>query len=199
MSMSTSRSLYRTFSTTRFSQTLRTFSTTTPKPSHHNHHQQNHKFLESHSYVGSWWNSDRPRDPKVAERRLAMLRRDYAKQVKQVRKEYIREVELMRLEQQRKDEARREALRLANEEKKKLKAEAAKLRAHERELAEKEFRQTLLKERAEKLENWRMKETKREEKKKEKKELLHRKSSLWIDESELEKKILEAIVDTTPL
>ena len=56
-----------------------------------------------------------------------------------------------------------------------------------------------LKERAEKLENWRMKETKREEKKKEKKELLHRKSSLWIDESELEKKILEAIVDTTPL
>lgn len=73
-----------------------------------------------------------------------MLRRDYAKQVKQVRKEYIREVELMRLEQQRKDEARREALRLANEEKKKLKAEAAKLRAHERELAEKEFRQTLV-------------------------------------------------------
>ena len=50
----------------------------------------------------------------------------------------------MRLEQQRKDEARREALRLANEEKKKLKAEAAKLRAHERELAEKEFRQTLV-------------------------------------------------------
>ena len=147
--MATSRSLYRT--TTQFSQTLRTFSTTTAtataittKPSHHNHHQQNHKFLESHSYVGSWWNSDRPQDPKVAERRLAMLRRDYAKQVKQVRKEYIREVELMRLEQQRKDEARREALRLANEEKKKLKAEAAKLRAHERELAEKEFRQTLV-------------------------------------------------------
>ena len=59
--------------------------------------------------------------------------------------------------------------------------------------------QMQLKERAEKLENWRMKETKREEKKKENKELLHRKSSLWIDESELEKKILEAIVDTTPL
>ena len=61
------------------------------------------------------------------------------------------------------------------------------------------FVQMQLKERAEKLENWRMKETKREERKKEKKELLHRKSSLWIDESELEKKILEAIVDTTPL
>jgi hypothetical protein len=56
-----------------------------------------------------------------------------------------------------------------------------------------------LKERAEKLENWRMKEQKREENKKEASELLRRKSSLWIDEPELEKKILEAIVDTTPL
>ena len=61
------------------------------------------------------------------------------------------------------------------------------------------FVQMQLKERAEKLENWRMKEIKREEKKKEKNELLRRHSSLWIEETELEKKILEAIVDTTPL
>ncbi len=61
------------------------------------------------------------------------------------------------------------------------------------------FVQMQLKERAEKLENWRMKETKREEKKKEKNELLRRHSSLWVEETELEKKILEAIVDTTPL
>uniref|UniRef100_A0A2N9GP37 Uncharacterized protein n=1 Tax=Fagus sylvatica TaxID=28930 RepID=A0A2N9GP37_FAGSY len=194
--MATSRSLYRT--TTRFSKTLRSFSTTT-NPSHHNHHQANHKYLEPSDFVGSWWHSDPPQDPKVAERRLAQLRRDYAKHVKQVRKEYIHEVELLRLEQQRKDEAKREALRLANEEKKKLKAEAAKVRAHERQLAQEEFRKTLLKERAEKLENWRMKEIKREEKKKEKNELLRRHSSLWIEETELEKKILEAIVDTTPL
>ena len=38
-----------------------------------------------------------------------------------------------------------------------------------------------------------------EEKKTEKKELLRRQSSMWIDELELEKRILEAIVDTTPL
>lgn len=56
-----------------------------------------------------------------------------------------------------------------------------------------------LKERAEKLENWRIKEKTREENKKEGSELLRRKSSLWIDEPELEKKILEAIVDTIPL
>ncbi|KAL5542663.1 hypothetical protein UlMin_010373 [Ulmus minor] len=175
------------------SKTLRFFST---KPSHHNHHQQNHKYLEPTSFIGSW---EAPRDPKEAERRLAQLRRDYAKQVKVVRKEYIKEVELMRLEKLRKDEARKEALRLQNEERKRLKAEAAKARAQERQVAEQEFRQTLLKERAEKLENWRMKEKLREEKKKEQNELLRRKSSIWIDEPELEKKILEAIVDTTPL
>ena len=38
-----------------------------------------------------------------------------------------------------------------------------------------------------------------EEKKTEKKELLCQQSSMWIDELELEKRILEAIVDTTPL
>lgn len=56
-----------------------------------------------------------------------------------------------------------------------------------------------LKERAEKLENWRMKEMRREEKKKEKNELLRRQSSLWIEEPELEKKMLEAVVDTRQL
>lgn len=56
-----------------------------------------------------------------------------------------------------------------------------------------------LKERAEKLENWKMKEKLKKEMKKDEKELLRHKSSMWIDEQELEKKILEAIVDTTPL
>ncbi|KAK6122808.1 hypothetical protein DH2020_043451 [Rehmannia glutinosa] len=55
------------------------------------------------------------------------------------------------------------------------------------------------KERAEKLEYWRMREKKIEEKKKEKNELLRRQSSLWVDESELDKKVFEAVVDTTPL
>lgn len=56
-----------------------------------------------------------------------------------------------------------------------------------------------MKERAEKLENWRMKEKMRLENTKEKNELLRRQSSMWVDEPELEKKILEAIVDRTPL
>jgi len=75
---------------------------------------------------------------------LAQLRSDYAKQVKEVRKEYIREMEAMALEKQRKDEARRESLRVANEERKKLKAQAAQLRAQERNITRKRFQETLV-------------------------------------------------------
>ncbi|KAJ7974000.1 Stress response NST1-like protein [Quillaja saponaria] len=191
--MAPSRSLFR--SSTQFSKPLRSFATSS-ESAHHNNHQENHKYLEPSSYVGSWVT---PKDPKEAEAKLAQLRRNYAKQVKERRKEYIHEVELMRLDKQRKDEAKREAIRVANEERRKLKAEAAKVRAQERKIADEEFRQTLLKERAEKLEYWKMKLQSHEEKKKEKKELLHRQSSTWVDEPELEKKILESIVDTTPL
>lgn len=109
--------------------------------SHHNNHHENHKFLSPHSFVGSW---KAPRDPKEAEAQLAQLRREYAKQVKEVRKEYIVEVEAMRLEKQRKDEARKEALRVANEERKKLKAQEKQLRAQERNIAQQQFRQTLV-------------------------------------------------------
>lgn len=50
----------------------------------------------------------------------------------------------MKLEKEGKDEARREALRLANEERKKLKAQAAQLRAQERDIERQQFRQTLV-------------------------------------------------------
>ncbi|RYR68820.1 hypothetical protein Ahy_A03g015290 [Arachis hypogaea] len=52
-------------------------------------------------------------------------------------------MELLQIEKQRKDEARREALRVANEERKKLKAEAAQIRAQERKIAQQEFKETL--------------------------------------------------------
>ncbi|XVF37970.1 hypothetical protein REPUB_Repub20aG0057100 [Reevesia pubescens] len=172
---------------------LRSFST---KSSHHNNHQQTHEYLDPNSFLGSWKS---PNNPKEAEKKLAQLRRDYAKQVKNVRKEYIQEMELLRLEKLRKEEARKEAIRVANEERKRLKAEAAKVRAQERMVAEQEFRQILLKERAEKLENWRMKEKKHEDNEKEVNELLRRQSSMWIEEKDLELKIVEAMVDTKSL
>ena len=162
--------------------------------SHHNNHSENHKFLSPSPFVKSW---QAPKDPKEAQARLAQLRRDYAKQVKEVRKEYIREMEAMALEKQRKDEARREALRVANEERKKIKAQAAELRAQEHTIAKQQFHETLLKEREEKLEYWRMKTKKHEEKKAEKKELLHKQSSLWVDEADLEKEIANVVIATT--
>ncbi|XP_021888288.1 vicilin-like seed storage protein At2g18540 [Carica papaya] len=175
-------------------KTIRSFSN--KATSHHSHHQQTHKFLEASSFIGSW---EAPKNPKEAESRLTQLRRDYAKQVKELRKEYVHEMALLRLEKQRKDEARMQTIRAANEERKRLKAEVAKVRAQERMVAEEEFRRTLLKERIEKLENWRMKEKVREDKKTEKSKLLSRQSSMWIDESELEKKIKDALDDTTSL
>lgn len=56
-----------------------------------------------------------------------------------------------------------------------------------------------LKERTQKLESWRAKENLREEKEAEKKELLRRQSSVWIKDENFERRMLEAIVDTTPL
>ena len=53
-------------------------------------------------------------------------------------------MELLRLEKQRKDKARREAIRAANEGRKKLKGKVAKVPAQEWKIAEEEFRQTLV-------------------------------------------------------
>ncbi|KVH90991.1 reticulocyte binding protein 2 homolog b-like [Cynara cardunculus var. scolymus] len=167
---------------------------TTVSPSHHNDHQRNHQYHARNDYLNSW---KPPKDPKEAQSKLSRLRRDYAMKVKAVRKEYIQEMELQRLDKQRKDEIKKEALRVEGEERKAAKAAAKKAKAAERQLAQEEFRQTLLKERAEKLEYHKMRENKIMEKKKEKSQLLHRQSSMWIDEPELEGKILEAIVAGT--
>jgi hypothetical protein len=56
-----------------------------------------------------------------------------------------------------------------------------------------------MKERAEKLENWRKKEKLMEQKKAQQKELLRKKCDMWVAEDKLEEKILDAIVHTTPL
>ena len=56
-----------------------------------------------------------------------------------------------------------------------------------------------MKERAEKLESWRKKEKLRDQKKAEQKELLRKKSSVWLSENKLEDRILDAIRNTTPL
>ncbi|CAH8390446.1 unnamed protein product [Eruca vesicaria subsp. sativa] len=172
---------------------LKTFSS---EATHHRFHKETHSFLEPERFINSW---EVPRDPREAERMLAELRRDYAKKVSLFRKDYVHEIEMLRVEKQRKDEARLVAERAVNEERKRLKAEVAKVRAEERKVFEEEFRRTLMKEREEKLEFSRMTGLKREEKKKDKKKLLHEQSSLWIEPKELEKKITEALVESTTL
>ena len=56
-----------------------------------------------------------------------------------------------------------------------------------------------MKERAQKLESWREKEKMKAQKKAEGRELLRKQSSMWVAEDKLEKKVLQAILHTTPL
>ncbi|KAF6159186.1 hypothetical protein GIB67_032803 [Kingdonia uniflora] len=304
-----------------------------------NHNHQEQEYNKPCDFLGSW---EQPKTPREAEKKLGLLRRDYAKQVKELRKEYFYEMELQRQEKQRKDEAKREATLVAKEERKVAKAAMLQVKAAERKASEEELRQTLegigmistgtwesydfvkwdlgcstkgwdaelgwivkkgtidisrgkilkmmdalkedsnsyggiyrlatgmpiasfnsninvtggignienaalcegfkqlvfllsfyllqsplqareillgddkhydlgcvknwggredsgLKERAEKLEYWRLKNKRVEEKKREKNEIIRCQSSIWIDELNLENKVLEAIVDTTPL
>ncbi|KAL6503594.1 hypothetical protein OROGR_025517 [Orobanche gracilis] len=158
--------------------------------------RNHHEFVPPSSYINSWKPSG---NPKEAAGQLALLRCDYYRMVKQMRKVYIQEMELQRIEKLRKDEARKEALRIANEERKAAKDAKKKAEAIERQAAEEEFRQMLMREKAEKLEYWRTREKKIEEKKKEKNELLRRQSSLWVDERDLEKKIENDVVDNISL
>ncbi|XP_051121652.1 uncharacterized protein LOC127245041 isoform X2 [Andrographis paniculata] len=172
--------LRRSASLRRFSTAPTTTTTSSERP---HSHRSLHEFLPPTSYANSW---NPPRTPKEAAAQLAFLRRDYDRKVKQIRKEYIKEMEFLRIEKMRKDEARKEALRIVNEERKAAKDAKKKAEAIEREAAEQEFRKMLMKERAEKLEYWRVREKKIQEKKREKNELLRRQSSQWIEESAIE-------------
>ncbi|CAL5098320.1 unnamed protein product [Urochloa decumbens] len=155
-----------------------------------------HEFSKPSGYLGSWEPTGEPRE---AWAQLDRLRKGYARDVRELRRQYAYEVQLMEAERQRKAEVRAEAARVANEERKAAKAAAAQTRAAERRAFEEDFRQTLMKERAEKLESWRKKQKLQEQKKAEQKELLRKKSSVWLSEDKLEDQILDAIKNTTPL
>lgn len=107
------------------------------------HRPDPHEFSQPSDFLGSW-SSTPSFDPREAQKRLALLRRDYDKQVRDHRKQYIYEMELQRHENQLKDEAKREALRVAKEERKATKSAMAQSRAAERKIFEDEFRQTLV-------------------------------------------------------
>ncbi|OEL36471.1 hypothetical protein BAE44_0002510 [Dichanthelium oligosanthes] len=155
-----------------------------------------HEFSKPSGYLGSW---EPAGEPRQAWAQLDRLRKGYARDVRQLRRQYAYEVQMMEAERQRKAEVRAEAARVVNKERKAAKAAAAQTRAAERRAFEEDFRQALMKERAEKLESWRKKEKLREQKKAEQKELLRKKSSVWLSEDKLEDQILDAIRNTTPL
>ncbi|XP_074269454.1 uncharacterized protein LOC141592612 [Silene latifolia] len=171
----------------------------TEKPYHHHDYNPDHVYLKPTPFIGSFLKDDTPKNPKEAYRKLALLRRDYDKQVKVIRKEFIEELNLKQLEKARKDEASKAELLRLREERKKLKAAAAVVRAAERKASDEEFRLTLAKEKAEKLKYWRRRQNAIEKKKIKKRELICQQSAQWIAEEKLEPKILEAVMDSKVL
>lgn len=148
------------------------------------------------SFIGSWKPTD---SPGVAKARLVKLRKNYEKEVKELRKQYFYEMEAKKLEDQVKREAELERMRIAREERKAAKRERSQLLATQRKQQSEEFREMLQRERANKAERRMRKEKSLEQKRGREKELIWKKSSLWIDEKDLDKRIVEAMVDTTPL
>ncbi|KAK9667804.1 hypothetical protein RND81_13G012200 [Saponaria officinalis] len=184
-----------------FSHLHRSFSTATtaPKPSHHKDHIQNHVYQNPTTFIGSFLREKPPRNPKEASAKLALLRRDYDKELKAVRKQYIDEMELHRQEQLRKAEARKIEILRRREERLESKAVAARARAAEVKAFEEDFCLQLMKEKTEKLEYWRLRQTTIAERKKNKSELIRKQSFRWIGEDELESKVLQAMADSQVL
>lgn len=148
------------------------------------------------SFIGSWKPTD---NPGLAKSRLVKLRKNYEKEVKELRKRYFYEMEAKRLEDQVKHEAELERIRVAREERKAAKRERSQLLAAQRQQQAEELRELLRKERAKKAEIRMRREKSHEQKRAKEQELIRKKSSLWIDEKDLDRRIVEAIVDTTPL
>jgi len=148
------------------------------------------------SFMGSWKPTD---NPGLAKSRLVKLRKNYEKEVKELRKQYFYEMEAKKLEDQVKREAELERMKVAREERKAAKRERSQLLATQRQQQSQEFREMLQRERAKKAEIRMRKEKSLEQKRAREKELIWKKSSLWIDEKDLDRRIVEAMVDTTPL
>lgn len=148
------------------------------------------------SVIGSWEPTD---NPGLAKARLVKLRKSYEKEVKELRKQYFYEMEAKRLEDQAKREAELERMKVAREERKAAKRERSQLLAVQRQKQAEEFREMLSKERARNAERQMQKAKSLEQRRAREKDLIRQKSSLWIDEKDLDRRIVEAMLDTTPL
>lgn len=148
------------------------------------------------SFIGSWKPTD---NPGLAKSRLVKLRKSYEKEVKELRKQYFYEVEAKKLEDQAKREAELERMKVAREERKAAKRKQSQLLAAQRQQQAEEFREMLSKERARKAERRMQKDKTHEQRRAREKELVRKKSSLWIEEKDLDRRIVESMVDTTPL
>ncbi|GLJ49549.1 hypothetical protein SUGI_1050920 [Cryptomeria japonica] len=162
--------------------------------------RSNVSYRQCSSSASSYWGTWEPtNNPRVAQARLVKIRKDYKMQVSELRKQYYNELQAQKLEEDAMAKLRRSRVLAAKEKRNAAKKEQARLSALERLQQQAEFTQLLLKEKAEKAER-QMRKLRQIEKRRDKdKELIRQKSSQWIDEKELDRRIVEAFVDTTQL
>eukprot|EP00249_Psilotum_nudum_P006754 c20027_g2_i1 orf=286-981(+) len=150
-----------------------------------------------------WWHPGSKVGDDVVKltkrKRFAILRKSYANEVSSLRKKYFAEMEA-----QRKEKARLDAVRLLEIQKaKKLrleqKKERSEIRAREVEEERQILQAELAKERAEKAEHRKAREQKLEERRQKERDIIRQSSAHWIEEDQLELRVIRAILSPVQL
>lgn len=160
--------------------------------------------LEPHvGVVSSGWRlmsagaveSDRDGGRKVVGQDLAMMRREYEKQISELRKKYAAEEERKRKEKRQVEVVMRERIAVEKEKRLVIKKEKAQIRAVEVAEEMKILRTRLEEERKAKAARLQFREKRQLRLVAKEKEGVRQQSAIWIEEKDLERRILDALVD----
>lgn len=103
-----------------------------------------HEHTKPSTFLSTWKDPPPTSDPRDALRRLEDLRKDYSRKVSACRKEYMYEMEMQRQEKIMKEQAKRDASRVAREESKAAKKETDVARLEKHNAFREELKLTLV-------------------------------------------------------
>ncbi|CAM6035294.1 unnamed protein product [Sphagnum compactum] len=131
----------------------------------------------------------------VVGRSLALYRREYDRQIAELRKKYAAEQERKKREEMQVKKLERERIMLEKAQRLVIKKQQAEIRAREVEEEAKALRLTLEKQREQKAAYRQWKEKRLVRIRAREKESIRQQSSSWIEEKDLERRIVDALVD----
>jgi len=139
--------------------------------------------------------SDGGRKVKVVGKELALMRREYEKQMSELRKKFAAEEERKRKEKRQVELITRERILVEKEKRLVIKKERSEIRALEVVEESKSLQARLEEERKAKAARRQFREKKFLRLVEKQKQTVRQQSSLWIEEKDLERRILDALVD----